>query len=87
MLELPRIPLAQVLLMLGVGLALMAALVYLARRFRGDDDQDRLTDQKMLTKFRELHSKGVLSDEEFRTIKTKLAGQVQQELKDTDNTG
>ena len=41
----------------------------------------------MLTKFRDLHSKGELSDEEFRTIKTKLADQLRAELKDTDETG
>lgn len=87
MLKLPGIPLAQALLMLAVGVALMAALFYRARRFRGDADKDRLSTHAMLTKFRELHSKGVLSDEEFRTIKTKLAGQIQEELKDTDNMG
>jgi uncharacterized membrane protein len=87
MLEFPTIPLAQALLMLGVGVALLAGLVYLARRFRDDDDDDRSPAHNMLTKFRDLHSKGELSDEEFRTIKTKLADQLRAELKDTDETG
>ncbi|OHB80075.1 MAG: hypothetical protein A2W31_14625 [Planctomycetes bacterium RBG_16_64_10] len=87
MLEFPTIPLAQALLMLGVGFGLLAALIYLARRFRDDDDDDRSPAHNMLTKFRDLHSKGELSDEEFRTIKTKLASQLQAELKDNDETG
>ena len=87
MLEFPRIPLAQALLILGVGVALLAGLVYVARRFRDDDGDDRSHVDNVLTKFRDLHSKGVLSDEEFRTIKTKLADQLQVELKDTDDTG
>ena len=37
-----------------------------------------------LSKFRELHSKGELSNEEFRTIKTNLEAQIQNELSDND---
>jgi uncharacterized membrane protein len=85
--EVPTIPLAQALLMLGVGVALLAALIQFARRFRGDADDDQRRAQNMLTNFRDLHSRGELSDEEFRTIKTKLSGQIRQELKDTDQTG
>ncbi len=40
-----------------------------------------------LSKFRESHSKGELTDEEFRTIKTTLAAQLQDELSDNDETG
>ena len=41
----------------------------------------------LLTNFRELHSKGELDDEEFRTIKSMLADRLQQELKDTGKEG
>jgi hypothetical protein len=41
----------------------------------------------MAGKFRELHSQGVLSDAEFRTIKTALTVQLQQELKVNNETG
>ena len=87
MLEFPTITLAQALLMLGLGIAVMAVVVYFARRYRDDDGEDRVGANNMLTKFRELHAKGDLSEEEFRTIKTKLASQLQEELKDTGETG
>ena len=76
-----------VLLMLAAALALMAWVIGLARRLRGDAEDDRQPVSELLTKFRELHGKGVLSDEEFRTIKTKLASQLQDEIRDTDETG
>jgi hypothetical protein len=34
----------------------------------------------MLAKFRDLHARGGLSDDEYRTIKTKLATQIEAEL-------
>lgn len=40
-----------------------------------------------LTNFGEMHSRGVLSDVEFRTIKTALRGQLQDELNDTGDKG
>ena len=57
---------------------------YIASKWRGTNDNDRMSTQEMLTKFREMHSEGVLTDEEFRTIKSKLAGDIQLELKDAD---
>lgn len=42
---------------------------------------------ELLTKFRELHSRGTLSDEEYRTIKTKLASEMQSRLPDTPSAG
>ena len=41
----------------------------------------------LMTNFRELHSRGDLSDEEYRTIKTSLKERLQQELKGTDKHG
>ena len=41
----------------------------------------------MMSKFRDLHAEGGLSDEEFRTIKTKLAGELKSELKGNNNNG
>lgn len=38
-----------------------------------DDGQDP---SDLLSKFREMHSRGTLSDTEYRTIKTKLAAQI-----------
>ena len=55
---------------LGVFVALGAALV---RRFRGRAEEDRKPVSDLLTKFREMESRGHLSDAEYRTIKTVLA--------------
>lgn len=44
------------------------------RDYNADDGSDP---SDLLTKFREMHSRGTLSDTEYRTIKTKLAAQIQ----------
>jgi uncharacterized membrane protein len=81
------VPLVKALLLLACVLALSAAAIYVARSFRGSAGQSDPQASDMLTKFRELHAKGVLSAEEYRTIRTKLARQLQEELKDIDETG
>jgi len=81
------VPLAQALLMLAAIFAFLSLGFFVARRLRDRKDDDRPVPDNLLTKFRELHGKGELSDEEFRTIKTKLASQFQSELRDTDETG
>ena len=68
----------------------LAATVKLVQRYRqhgsflgrldGRDAQDQDDPGELLTKFRDLHSRGTLSDVEYRTIKTKLATQIQTEL-------
>jgi uncharacterized membrane protein len=69
-------------------LALLIVLaVYLLGRFRGHAEEDQPLASDMLSNFRELHSQGGLSDEEFRTIKTLLAHKLQDELKDTSDKG
>jgi uncharacterized membrane protein len=69
-------------------LALLIALaVYLVGRFRGHADDDQPLASDLLTNFRESHSRGELSDGEFRTIKTLLKRQLEDELKDTSDTG
>ena len=42
---------------------------------------------ELLSKFRDLHEEGKLSDEEFRNIKTLLAEKIQQELNDNSEPG
>lgn len=63
---------------LACGLCVVA---YLIEKFRPKSAQKELTSHDLLTKFRDLHSGGELSDEEFRTIKTALASELQEELK------
>ncbi len=76
---------------LVVGLAALAMLaatgIYLIGKIRAKPAQKEPTASELLTKFREMHSQGVLSDEEFRTIKTTLTERLQTELRDKDETG
>lgn len=65
---------------------LLAAAVTLAKRYREHKSlwknlNDRSADDtgdpsQLLTKFRDLHSRGTLSDAEYRSIKSKLASQI-----------
>ncbi len=71
---------AAIFLTTALGLAVV-------RKFRGRADRDKHGSSELLTKFRELHARGGLSDEEYRTIKTKLADQLQVEVSDNSSTG
>ncbi len=90
MIEILQDPVAQLILW-GTLLAVFTAVaVYLVGKLRGEalqDEQQERPANELLAKFRELHSRGGLSDAEFRTIKTKLAGRLQEELKDNGETG
>ena len=65
---------------------LLAVAVYVVGKVRAWAVQKEPPASELLTKFREMHSQGVLSDEEFRTIKTTLKERLQSELKDQDGT-
>ncbi len=74
-----------------IGVAVLAVLVavvfYLIGRIRAKTLQHEPTASELISKFREFHSRGELSDEEFRTIKTALAAKLKEELKDNGETG
>jgi hypothetical protein len=74
-----------------IGVVVLAALAaigaYAIGKVRKEAVQKEPPASELLTKFREMHSRGVLSDEEFRTIKTTLTERLQSELKDRDDTG
>ena len=70
----------------AVILGLLALGILGLRRWRGDAAEDQPTTSELLTKFRELHARGGLSDDEYRTIKTKLETQLDSELSGNDNT-
>lgn len=79
---------------LVAGVAVLAILVAIgamgigwAGKFRSKSAQQEPSAGELLTKFREMHGRGVLSDEEFRTIKTTLTERLQTELRDKDETG
>ncbi|HUT12279.1 MAG TPA: hypothetical protein VMY42_17410 [Thermoguttaceae bacterium] len=76
------------LLLWGALLAvLVVTLVYVIGKLRAEPAQQEPTAGELLSNFRELHSWGGLSDEEFRTIKTTLAVQFQEELKGDGEKG
>ncbi len=73
-------------LVLGLaGLAILIALaVYVLAKIRPHSAQHEHDAHQWMAKFRELHSQGGLSDEEYRTIKGTFNKQLRQEL-DDDN--
>jgi hypothetical protein len=81
-----RHPLAQAALWFAVIFALSALAVLALRRWRGGAYDTQLKPSELLTKFRELHGRGTLSDDEYRTIKTTLARQLDAELRENDHT-
>jgi hypothetical protein len=84
--ELFRHPLSQAALWFAAIIALTALAIVVVRSLRGGSADDRPKASELLTKFRELHLRGGLSDDEYRTIKTKLAPQIDAELNDTNET-
>ncbi len=68
-----------------VGLVTLAA--YAIGKIRAEPVQKEPTASELLSKFRESHSRGEISDEEFRTIKTTLAARLQDELRDNGQKG
>jgi hypothetical protein len=86
MTELFRHPLSQAALWFAVIFALSALAIVALRKWRGGSYDAQPGASELLTKFRELHGRGGLSDDEYRTIKTKLATQLGTKLNDTDKT-
>jgi hypothetical protein len=79
--------LTQALVLFAVIFALTAVALAIARRFRDRSAKDRLDPHELMSNFRELYERGGLSDEEFRTIKAKLAEELKAELKDNSHAG
>jgi hypothetical protein len=83
--------LAVILALLALAIASLRTLVGLAvsglGKWRGGSADDQPSASELLTKFKEVHARGGLSDDEYRTIKTKLATQLEAELNATDKTG
>ena len=65
--------------------ALVAVGAYAVSKWRDAIDDDTSSASELLTNFREMHSRGDLTDEEFRTIKARLSYEIQQEIKSSDN--
>jgi uncharacterized membrane protein len=76
----------RLILWLAVLAALIAVAAYFVMKIRAKTVQHEPEASEMLSKFRDLHSQGELTDEEFRTIKTTLSAQLQKELNDSGKT-
>ena len=75
-----KTPQAQLVIWVSLVLIVTIIAVYLLRNWRDRvKHEDTTSDQ--LTKFRELHQRGVLDEVEFRTIKTALSEKLVDELK------
>ena len=76
---------------LAISLGVLALLAWVAnyfiRKTRAETVQHEPQTSELLSKFRDSHERGDLSDAEFRTIKTTLAEQLQNELRDDGQTG
>jgi uncharacterized membrane protein len=77
----------ELVLWTAVGAVLVAVAVYVIGKIRAEAVQHEPTASELLSKFRDQHSKGELTDAEFRTIKTTLAARLQEELKDNGQKG
>ena len=74
--------------LLFAAIAVLTALgAFVVARFRGGKGDDQPSTSELLSKFRELHDQGELSDEEFRSIKANLAQRLEAELKSTEGQG
>ncbi len=71
----------------AVGAALVAVGIYVVSKVRAGFRDDASPTSRLVNDFRELHSQGELSDQEFRTIKTMLAARMQQEVKGKGDAG
>ncbi len=80
-------PFTQLVLWATAAILLGVVAKYLVGVFRAEPVQHEPAASDLMSKFREMHSRGELSDEEFRTIRTTLVVQIQDELNDTEETG
>ena len=78
---------AQLVIWVALCAILVVVAVYVIGRVRAEPVQQEPKASELISKFRDLHAKGELSEEEFRTIKTNLAVRFQEELNDNDETG
>jgi uncharacterized membrane protein len=78
---------AELIIWAAVCASVIAVGIYVIGKLRGLSAQQEPSAHELISKFRDSHSKGELSDAEFREIKTRLAARLQEELKDNGETG
>lgn len=75
--------LGQGIMLLVLSLVALILAFQFMRRYRGHADDDLPGQETLLSNFREMHSRGALSDEEFRKIKTDISTQVRNAVGDS----
>ncbi|MEX2093125.1 MAG: hypothetical protein WD971_10635 [Pirellulales bacterium] len=79
--------LARLCLTTGGLLTVVTIAAYVVTTVRRKINGDSASASDMLDNFREMHERGVLSDREFRNIKTRLAARIRAELSSSKETG
>jgi len=79
-----RDPITELAVSLGVLAFLTAVAAYVIVKVRDRGKKEDLTGIELLSRFRDVHSQGGLSDAEFRTIKTRLADRLLDEVNDKE---
>ncbi len=77
-------PVADLALSLLILVLLTIVAVFVIVRVRRSAKEEDRSEIELLSKFRDVHAQGGLSDAEFRTIKTRLADRVVEDLKDKE---
>ena len=80
-------PSASIVFLIALTAALIAGGIYVIGRVRAEVRGKEPPASHWLTNFHELHERGELSDEEYRTIKAMLSARLQEEIKDSGEEG
>lgn len=80
-------PETRLVILAAVTAVLAAVGIYVVAKVRRSFMQRGPSANDLITNFRELHSEGELTDEEYRTIKATLAARLQQQLKGRNQAG
>lgn len=75
-----------VLLLAGVAILILIG-IYVIGKVRAEATDNTPPASSLLSNFDEMHTQGELSDEEYRTIKSVLAQQLQRELNEKGDSG
>lgn len=81
-----RLTSPELLLPMGAVTAVLI-VVYAVTLLKKKSNRNAQSASDLLTNFREMHAQGGLSDEEYRTIKSRLTSRVHAELKDSEHRG
>jgi uncharacterized membrane protein len=71
---------AMLVVLVAIAVVLCLVGIYVVGKIRSKLRETDPTTSDFITNFRELHSQGELSDEEYRTIKATLATRLQQQV-------